>query len=81
MTDHFVQTSAAVMVFLVHFEVLGQRVDPVGEDRDLYLGRTRVALVRLILLDKLLFLFLRNHNNHLFDYFLSLSVRRVIPLR
>ena len=80
MTDHFMQTSAAVVVFLVHFEVLGQRVDPESEDRDLYLGRTRVALVCLILLDKFLFLFLCNHNNHLFDFFLSLSVRRVIPL-
>ena len=33
------------MVFLVHLEVLGESVDPLGEERNLDLRRTRIGLV------------------------------------
>ena len=39
----------------MNLQVPGEFVDPLGEDRDLDLGRARVALVQLILLDHCLF--------------------------
>lgn len=38
MTDHLEKSAAAVMILVVGLEMLGQVVDPVGKDRDLYLG-------------------------------------------
>ena len=58
-TDHLLQTAAAVEVLLVGLQVLGQVVDTVGEDRDLNLGRTGVSFVSCVLLnDAELFFFL-----------------------
>jgi hypothetical protein len=37
-TDQLQQPSSGVMVALVHFEVLGEMRDALGEDRDLHLG-------------------------------------------
>ena len=55
-TYHLKKAATAVMVLVVGLEVLGQRVDAMGEDRDLYLGRTGVALVGGVLRnDSLLF--------------------------
>ncbi len=57
-TDHFQQTSAAVVVIVVHLQVFVEIVDAVGEDGDLYFRRTRVALVGLVLVDDLVLDFL-----------------------
>ncbi len=50
-TDHLLKTAAAVEVLLVDFQVLGQVSDAVGQDSNLYFGRTGVALVSSVLLD------------------------------
>ena len=43
--DHLQQTATRVVVFLVRLEVLGEVVDALGQERDLYFGRTGVAVV------------------------------------
>ena len=65
MTNHLVQTAAAVMVLLVSLEVFGKGVDSVGEDSDLNFGRTGVAFVNLISINNFLLLFLGEHNSKL----------------
>ena len=50
-TNHLLQTAAAVEVLLVGLQVLGQVSDAVGQDSNLYFGRTCVALVSSVLLD------------------------------
>ena len=51
LADHLQQPTAAVMILLVRPEVLGQVVDPLGEERNLDAGRAGVGLVRPVLLD------------------------------
>src|ERR671927_520468 len=46
------QSPAAVVVLLVGLEVLGEVVDALGEERDLYLGRAGVTLVQPVLGDR-----------------------------
>ena len=58
LTDHHEEAAAAVVVVLVHPQVLGQLVDAGGEDGNLDLGRTGVALMGCILGNDLGFLFL-----------------------
>ena len=59
MTDHLLQTAAAVEVLLVGLQVHGQVVDAGGQDSDLNLGRTCVSFVGGVLLDQgKLFIFL-----------------------
>src|SRR6056297_4014315 len=48
--DHFQKTTAAVVVFLVGLEVLGQRGDTRGEDGNLYFGRAGVAVLGCVFL-------------------------------
>ena len=64
----FVQMVAfGVVVVLVNPQVLGQLIDPGGEDGDLDLGRTGIALVGSVFQDDLGLLFLLNHDEiHLF---------------
>ena len=57
-TDHLLQTAAAVEVLLVGLQVLGQVSDAVGQNSNLYFGRTCVALVSSILRDDVVFEFL-----------------------
>src|SRR5690554_3815836 len=45
LADQHQQPAAAVVVVLVLAEVLGEVVDPFGQDRHLHLGRARVAVV------------------------------------
>src|SRR5437899_2123113 len=52
--DQHQQAPARVMVLRVGLEVLGQSVDPLGQKRDLDLGRAGVALMGLELLDQAL---------------------------
>ena len=57
MADHLEQTAAAVVVLLVGLQMLGQAVDAVGQNGDLYLRGTGVTLVDGVLgNDCLLFL-------------------------
>ena len=69
LADHLEQTHTAVVVLLVHLQVLGELIDPLGEDRDLHLGGAGIALVGLVVLDNSGFLVLGNH-----DFLLFLSV-------
>ena len=47
--DHLQQPAAAVMILGVGSEVIGEGVDPLGEQGHLYLGRTGIAFVGLML--------------------------------
>ena len=70
MADHLQHATAAVVVLVVGLEVLGQRVDAMGKDRDLYLRGTGVTLVRSVLSnDGLLFVL----SKHRFFTFLLLQ--------
>ena len=46
-----------MMILLVDFEVIGQIVDSLGQNRDLNFGGAGVSLVQSILLNNLLFFF------------------------
>src|ERR1700692_4256625 len=47
------QPAPRVVVLDVSLEVLGQAVNPLGEQRNLYFGRTRIAGLGTVILDKL----------------------------
>ena len=51
-TDHLLQTAAAVEVLLVGLQVLGQVVDTGSQNGNLYFGRTGVSFVGCVLLDQ-----------------------------
>src|SRR5206468_6406305 len=51
LADQHQQAAPRVMVLGVLLEVILQAVDPLGEERDLHLGRARIALVGAELLD------------------------------
>ena len=53
LTNHHQQTTAGVVVMLVHAQVIGQLVDAGGQDSNLNFGRTGVALVSSVLQDNL----------------------------
>ena len=55
LTDHLEQAAPAVVVLLVGLEVLGERRDALGEERDLHLGGASVAFVLGVLGDDGLF--------------------------
>ena len=61
LTNHHQQTTAGVVVVLVGTQVLGQLVDASGQDSDLDLGRTGVALVGSVSQDNFSLLSLLNH--------------------
>src|SRR3546814_15383341 len=50
-SDLHQKAAAAVVVLVVRLEVIGQRIDAVGQDRDLDFRRTGIALVAGIVLD------------------------------
>src|SRR5689334_12851166 len=52
LVDHHQKAAARVIVLRVGLEMLGQRVDAVGEDRNLDFGRTGVALAAAMILDQ-----------------------------
>ena len=77
-SDHLEKTAAAVVVLLVGLEMLGKSVDAVGEDCDLDLGGSGVALVGFVLLNDGSLFFLGNHFVHLKKLFHRyLRMRRV----
>lgn len=61
-TDQGQQPASAAMVLGVHLEMLGQIRDPLGQHRDLQLGRTRIRLVATEFLDQLSFAFSGNRH-------------------
>ena len=50
-SDHLEESTPTMVVLLVEAEVIGQIVDPLGEQRDLNAGRSTVGLMRPIFLD------------------------------
>jgi hypothetical protein len=75
--DHFEQAPARVIVLFVHFEVLGQLIDPLRQKRDLYLRRTGVRTVRPVIVNYLfLCFFCCRHKNR---PQISLSLLAVTP--
>ena len=54
-TGHLQQTSARMEVFPVRSQMLGQVIDPGGEQSDLNFGRAGVLIVSLILGDDIWF--------------------------
>ena len=62
LTDHLQQTAAGVMILLVDLHMLGQIVDPLGQDCDLYLGGTGIGVVGTVGGDDRLLLFLEHHS-------------------
>jgi len=80
LTDHLLHTSAGVVVLGVLLKVLGELADSLGEDSDLYLGRTGVAFVGSKFLNDVLLVFLCDHDASPFNkkYFRGeLGKRRV----
>ena len=59
-TYHFQQTTSGVMVVFVSFEMLGQVVDSLGKNCDLYFSGTCVGVVQSVLFDYLCFFFFSN---------------------
>ena len=68
-TNHLQHAAAAVMVLVVGLEVLGQRVDAMGKDRDLNLGGTGVALMGGVLRNNGLLFFFQHGFIHLSVYY------------
>jgi hypothetical protein len=77
LTNHTEKTAVAVEVFFVDLQMLGQGVDTVGQNGYLYLGRTGVTLVRLVLVNDLLLDFLL----HFLFTFLKIFERRILSKR
>ena len=61
LADHLEQAHTAVIVLLVHLQVLGELIDALGEDGDLDLRGAGVALMGLVLLDDRGLLILGDH--------------------
>ena len=75
-SDHLLETSAAVVVLVVSLEVLGEVLDSVGQKCDLNLRRSCVSLVSSVLLDNRLLFVLKHHGSfHLSLFYLSLTQR------
>ena len=62
LTDHLVQAAAGVVILRVDLEVLGELVDALGENGDLDLGRTGVALMGAVGFDNGSLLVLKHHS-------------------
>ena len=46
LVDHHQEAATRMVVLRMALEMLGQRLDAAGQDRDLDFGRTRIALAR-----------------------------------
>ena len=62
LADHHQKAAAGMVVLLVLTQMLGQSVDPGGEDSDLNLGRTGVAGMGCVLLDNGSLFFFAHHS-------------------
>jgi hypothetical protein len=59
--DHFQQTPPGCVIFAMSLEMLGEIVDPLCQQCNLYVRRTGIALVRFIILNNTTFFLLRQH--------------------
>ena len=73
LTDHLQKTSSGMEVLFVDLQMLGQVVDPFGQDRDLNLGRTGVGLVDPVGID--------DSGFNLFQHFIHLRVNIRLNMR
>jgi len=55
LAHHHDQTTARTVIFFVLLQVLGQVIDPLGQQSDLNIGRTGVALMNPIIYNLLCF--------------------------
>lgn len=55
LAHHHDQTTARTVIFLILLQVLGQVIDPLGQQRYLDIGRTGVALMNPIIYNLLCF--------------------------
>ena len=62
LTDHHQKAAAGMVVVLVDAKVLGELVDPGGQNSDLDLGRTGVAGMGRVLLDDSSLFFFAHHS-------------------
>ena len=72
-TNHLGETSLRVEVLGVLLHVLGERVDAVGKDRDLYLGRAGVSFIDSVSFNESGFCFLGNHRKITFLFIFAKS--------
>ena len=75
LTDHHQKAASAVVILLVNLEVLGEVVDPSGEQGDLNLGRTGVAFVGGVFRHDSLLFFFQHVCFHLSKLFAYVSVK------
>ena len=61
LTDHHQQTTTGVVVVLVNTQMISQLVDASGQNGNLNLGGTGIALVSSVVQNNLGLLFLQNH--------------------
>ena len=54
LVDHHQKAAARMIILRVGLEMAGQRVDAIGDDRDLDFGGPRVAVAAAMLLDQFL---------------------------
>jgi hypothetical protein len=59
--DHFQQTPPGCVIFAMSLEMLGEIVDPLCQQCNLYFRRTGIALVRFKILNNTSFFLLRQH--------------------
>jgi len=82
MADDLQQPAAAVMIFLVGFEVISQISNPLGKNCNLHFRGTGIAFMQLERVDDLLFLVCSQHLAYLLssesEYFLLLFLFRRI---
>lgn len=77
-TDHLLETTAAMEVLWIGLQMLGQVVDAVRQNRNLHFGRAGIALMSCILLDHTeFFFFLHDAFSPFCKFNVSLSDRRV----
>lgn len=70
LTDHLVHAEPAVVILRMLLQVLGELMDALGQNGDLDLGGTGVALMRSIGLDNDGFLFFGDHVENFLSVFL-----------
>ena len=73
LTNHFEEAATAVVVVGVLLKMFGEVSNSLGENSDLYFGRTCVALVGSVVNDDLLLYFFFQHGVHLIKKYISYS--------
>lgn len=58
---HAQESSARVVILSVLFQMFGKVLNPLGQYRNLHLGRARVFLMTGRIQDQLMLFYLRNH--------------------